>query len=121
MRFLLCAFVLVTGLSGQQSPALEALIQDADRALTAGPYSVMNKQLTPPSGDKHDYMSVGPYWWPDPAKKDGLPYIRKDGERNPDRNDNRTDRSALAGCLAPLVHWRLPIVRLAARTMLPAP
>ncbi len=30
-------------------------------------------------------MSIGPYWWPDPAKPDGLPYIRRDGEVNPER------------------------------------
>ena len=24
----------------------------------------MEKPLTPASGDKHDYMSVGSYWWP---------------------------------------------------------
>ena len=47
-------------------------------------YSVMNKVQIPPSGDKHDYMSQGPYWWPDPSKPDGKPYIRKDGERNPE-------------------------------------
>ena len=29
--------------------------------------------------------SVGPYWWPDPSKPDGLPYIRKDGHKNPER------------------------------------
>jgi hypothetical protein len=29
-------------------------------------------------------MSMGPYWWPNPDTKDGLPYIRKDGERNPE-------------------------------------
>lgn len=29
-------------------------------------------------------MSVGPYWWPDPDKKDGLPYIRHDGRVNPE-------------------------------------
>ena len=40
--------------------------------------------VTPPSGDKRDYMSMGPYWWPDPNKKDGLPYIRKDGRINPE-------------------------------------
>lgn len=47
-------------------------------------YSVMNKKQIPPSGDKHDYMSQGPYWWPDTTKSDGLPYIRKDGYRNPE-------------------------------------
>jgi hypothetical protein len=29
-------------------------------------------------------MSYAPYWWPNPAKPDGLPYIRRDGEINPD-------------------------------------
>lgn len=44
--------------------------------------SVMDKTATPPGGDKHDYLSYAPYWFPDPSKKDGLPYIRKDGYRN---------------------------------------
>jgi hypothetical protein len=44
----------------------------------------MHKKQTPPSGDRHDYMSTGPYWWPDPSKPNGLPYIRRDGERNPE-------------------------------------
>ena len=30
-----------------------------------------------------DFLSMGDYWWPDPAKPDGLPYIRRDGESNP--------------------------------------
>jgi hypothetical protein len=75
-------------------PALARLRQEADAALKAGPFSVVNKKLTPPSGDKHDYMSVAPYWWPDPARPDGLPYIRKDGERNPARNSDATDNAA---------------------------
>jgi hypothetical protein len=29
-------------------------------------------------------MSLAPYHWPDPAKADGLPYIRKDGQTNPE-------------------------------------
>jgi hypothetical protein len=48
----------------------------------------------PPSGDKHDYLSQAPYFWPDPTKKDGLPYIRKDGERNPEIN-KITDHKSL--------------------------
>ena len=48
--------------------------------------SVMNKGVAPPSGDKHDYMSQAPYWWPDPSKPGGRPYIRRDGERNPEIN-----------------------------------
>ena len=44
---------------------------------------VEGKKLTAKSGDPHDYISVGPYWWPNPETKDGLPYIRKDGIINP--------------------------------------
>jgi hypothetical protein len=65
--------------------ALAAAVRDAaDRAVKDGPFSVMDKQITPPSGDKHDYMSMGTYWWPNPKTAGGLPYIRRDGERNPE-------------------------------------
>lgn len=74
--------------------AYDQLMKDAEQALTAGPFSVTYKKLVPPSGSKHDYMSMGPYWWPDPEKEDGLPYIRRDGEVNPERNE--TDSPQLA-------------------------
>ncbi len=66
--------------------ALGALEADATKALAIAPVSVMDKTVSPPSGDKHDYMSQAPYWWPDPAKPNGRPYIRRDGERNPEIN-----------------------------------
>ena len=66
--------------------ALTQLLADADRLLATTPASVMDKTIVPPSGDKHDYMSQAPYWWPDPQKPDGRPYIRRDGERNPEIN-----------------------------------
>jgi hypothetical protein len=66
-------------------PALEHLLAEAAKALEVGPFTVVHKKRLPPSGDPHDYMSVGPYWWPDPDKEDGLPYIRRDGEVNPER------------------------------------
>ncbi len=62
------------------------LMANAERELHLKPASVMDKGITPPSGDKHDYMSQAPYWWPDPTKPDGKPYIRRDGERNPEIN-----------------------------------
>jgi hypothetical protein len=65
-------------------PAMEALRREADKALNAGPFSVTRKERVAPGGDKHDYLSLAPYWWPDPKSKDGLPYIRRDGETNPD-------------------------------------
>ena len=76
-------------------PALDRLVREADEALGATAPSVMDKTTVPLSGDKHDYMSVGPYWWPDPDKTDGLPYIRRDGEVNPQRQANTTDARAM--------------------------
>jgi hypothetical protein len=75
-------------------PAFNKLIRDAERSLTSGTLSVVQKELTPPSGDKHDYMSIAPYWWPNPNTPNGLPYVRRDGEINPER-DQTSDRKRL--------------------------
>lgn len=75
-------------------PALRRLRRDADHALKSEIYSVTLKQQLPPSGDKHDYLSVAPYWWPNPNTNNGLPYIRRDGEINPER-DRIPDRKRL--------------------------
>jgi Alginate lyase len=63
---------------------LNAVRAEADRAMKEPATSVMDKHTTPPSGDKHDYMSLAPYWWPNPATPNHLPYIRKDGQHNPE-------------------------------------
>ena len=60
------------------------LLKSAGKALSVKPRSVTLKSQMPPSGDKHDYMSLAPYWWRDPDAEEGKPYIRKDGERNPE-------------------------------------
>lgn len=73
--------------------AARAIRAEADAALTAGPFSVMDKRQIPPSGDRHDYMSLGTYWWPDPAHPGG-PYIRRDGHVNPEIE--RFDRPRLS-------------------------
>jgi Alginate lyase len=76
-------------------PALKALIRSADKALQVEPPSVMEKTNTPPSGDKHDYMSVAPYFWPDPTKPDGLPYVRHDGKVNPESREDAFDHGRI--------------------------
>jgi len=67
----------------QLLPALETLKSQADSALNAGPYSVMEKQTPSPTGDKHDYYSLAIYWWPNPDTANHEPYIRRDGQVNP--------------------------------------
>jgi hypothetical protein len=51
----------------------------------------MQKPRVPPSGDKHDFLSIAPYWWPDPSKPGGLPSIRRDGEVNPESKEGTDD------------------------------
>src|SRR6266404_6284914 len=68
------------------TPAWAKLEGEAQKALSVPPSSVVSKEAIPPSGDKHDYMSQAPYFWPDPKSPNGLPYIRRDGERNPELN-----------------------------------
>jgi len=70
------------------NPAIvKAAREEADKALKMAPQSVTTKSKTPPSGDKHDYMSMARYFWPNPATPNHLPYIRKDGQTNPEIND----------------------------------
>lgn len=75
-------------------PAFAKLKRDADQVLGGGTFSVTHKEPAPPSGDKHDYMSIAPYWWPNPNTPNGLPYLRRDGEVNPER-DQTSDRKRL--------------------------
>jgi hypothetical protein len=69
----------------RRAEALRRLRARADEQLQTPPLTVVDKPWTPPSGDKRDYLSIAPYWWPDPSKPDGTPYIRKDGLTNPER------------------------------------
>ena len=75
-----------------QSKIISDLRKQADSLLDMKPLTVMQKTFTPVSGNKHDYMSQAPYFWYDSTKPNGLPYIRKDGVRNPEIN-KITDRT----------------------------
>ena len=67
------------------------LLVKADNLLKIDGFSVTKKTGVPPSKNKHDYMSIGPYWWPNSKTENGLPYVRKDGEINPETRNNFTD------------------------------
>jgi hypothetical protein len=79
-------------------PAFDKLKRDADRTIESGTFSVTGKKLVPASGDKHDYMSIAPYWWPNPNTSNGLPYVQRDGQINPER-DRASDRQNLAAMI----------------------
>lgn len=77
-------------------PRAVKLLAEADKALTNPAYSVTDKPSPPPGGSKHDYMSLGTYWWPNPKTEDGLPYVRDDGRPNPEKDTDRYDLSRLS-------------------------
>jgi anti-sigma28 factor (negative regulator of flagellin synthesis) len=79
-------------------PLVIRLIQAANRGLTLGPYSVVDKKRTPKAtNDKRFYHSARPYFWPldecpDDIKeqvksgklaRDPLGFVRRDGIRHP--------------------------------------
>jgi len=66
---------------------LETLRRKADEILESPTINVTQNPILPASGNPHDYFSMGPYWWPNPNTPNGLPYIRKDGEVNPERDN----------------------------------
>ena len=71
------------------------LLDEAEKILKEDRlFSVTDNAKVPPSGDRRDYYSTGPYWWPNPDTPDGLPYVRRDGEFNPER-DRVSDREPL--------------------------
>ncbi|EPZ8124336.1 alginate lyase family protein [Yersinia enterocolitica] len=72
-------------------PALRRLLSEADALRDQPPESVTHKTLLPVSGDIHDYYSFGTYWWPNPRKPNGLPYVRRDGHTNPQSQNDDTD------------------------------
>jgi hypothetical protein len=73
--------------------ALTQLRHQADGELKDGPYSVV-RQPKLPGVDAHDYVSLAPYFWPNPDTRDGLPYVRRDGRANPEKD--RYDKPQLA-------------------------
>ncbi len=80
------------------SKALDASVVtiNAGKALKLPIATIVDKKQPSPTGDPHDYISYGRYWWPDPASTNGLPYIQRDGHPNRDQmalgDQDRMDR-----------------------------
>ncbi|EIP97478.1 Alginate lyase [Opitutaceae bacterium TAV1] len=75
-------------------PAYRKLLSEASPLLSRKTSSVLDKTLTAPSGDKHDFFAIGNYSWPNPKTSDALPYIRRDGRRNPEARGPKYDKGA---------------------------
>jgi hypothetical protein len=63
---------------------LKTIIAKADSVLIKRPISVTEKTELPPNGTKHDYFALASYEWPNPNTPNGLPYVSRDGQINPE-------------------------------------
>ena len=61
----------------------ERVLAAATAFLTEEPATVTATSSPRSTGGPHDFFSEGDYWWPDPANPGG-PYVRRDGQSNPD-------------------------------------
>ncbi len=82
MRFLQSRYVPDAHVSLSKQPS--SLLTEAERYLESPLRSVMDKASVAASGDRHDYVSLAKYTWPNPNTSDGLPYVHRDGRTNPE-------------------------------------
>lgn len=61
----------------------KSVIENAEWALAQKPETITSFKCERSKGGSHDFYSEGDYWWPNPQDPNG-PYIRRDGETNPD-------------------------------------
>lgn len=77
-----------------ESSGYKEIINRADYLMTIeNPIYVTGKTQTV-SGNKHNYESIGHYYWPNPNDPDG-PWISKDGQVNPDSKSAAYDYDRL--------------------------
>ncbi len=62
----------------------ERILQLADASLDTAPISLRDYPAPAEGVGPGDFYSMGDYWWPNPDTADGLPYVQRDGQSNPD-------------------------------------
>lgn len=60
------------------------IVKLANEAMKLKPPAVTDFIATNSAGGPHDFFSQADYFWPNPTNKNGLPYVGRDGETNPD-------------------------------------
>src|SRR5690242_4159757 len=88
---LLSGLLLLTAITALAATALDVgaidhdrILKAADAALKQPPITITEYRAKLSEGGPNDFYSNGDYWWPNPKTTNGLPYIKHDGETNPD-------------------------------------
>jgi len=62
----------------------ERILKAANQAMLIEPIAITKFRAKLSEGGPNDFYSNGDYWWPNPQTTNGLPYVKRDGESNPD-------------------------------------
>ena len=60
------------------------ILSAAEAALNLQPVTITKFRAALSEGGPHDFYSNGDYWWPNPSTTNGLPYVQRDGQTNPE-------------------------------------
>ena len=79
------------------------VIKAAQAALQLEPPAIARHRAKLSAGGPNDFYSNADYFWPDPSKPDGLPYVNRDGESNPGNfNEHRIAMRQMRDAVAAL-------------------
>lgn len=62
----------------------DRILQAAGAALKQAPVTITAFHAKLSEGGPNDFYSNGDYWWPNPDTTNGLPYVQRDGQTNPE-------------------------------------
>ena len=81
----------------------ERILAAAAAALGSKPFSITYHPAPLSEGGPHEFFSMSDYFWPDPSKPDGKPYVPRDGESYPGNfNEHRLALMGLRDATAAL-------------------
>ena len=69
----------------------ERILTAASNALTLPPVTITKYRAKFSDGGPNDYYSNGDYWWPNPNTTNGLPYVQRDGQTDPNNFNKHRD------------------------------
>src|ERR1039458_110492 len=62
----------------------ERILKAAATAMNLEPVTITTLRAKLSDGGPNDFYSTGDYWWPNPNTTNGLPYVQRDGQTNPE-------------------------------------
>jgi len=81
---LVCALFLFCAAGARLAAQTQALPPNLADAFATPIVTIMDKTEVPAGLSRHDYVSYARYYWPDPSKPGGMPFIMRDGDPNTD-------------------------------------